>query len=494
MMIINLIFNPIINFFLRYPTPGSLSYLWNFGVSSLFFLVVQIVTGLFLSMHYVPNELFAFESVEDIMRNISYGWLFRYMHSNGASFFFICVYAHVFRNIYYLSFLKPRQWVWYSGVVILILMIATAFTGYVLPWGQMSYWAATVITNLFSVIPYCGNDVVVWLWGDYGVTTSTLNRFYTIHFILPFIILVVACLHIFVLHRRGSTSKIGITIENGKIMFHPFFTFKDLVFLTIVIMIFLSVVGFAPNYLGHPDNYIPADPLVTPGHIVPEWYFLPFYAMLRCVPNKSLGVIVLACSLLQLFLLPSLHPNANILNSKILMRETIYDKNTDYQSNIKKKDDETARIIFFGFRIYIILFWVFLIDCVLLGILGAKSLENPYVKISLVCTIFYFLFFYLSSFIFSEKGYKLLSFFLTIIESSNIKEKAKNKYFYFISSIKKFRGEKLNYYSKICGYLSILKSAVQFPHGKDFIAEYERRKWLDSLSEIDRILEETRGK
>lgn len=378
----------------------------------------------------------------------------------GLLFFFICVYAHVFRNIYYLSFLRPRQWVWYSGVVILILMIATAFTGYVLPWGQMSYWAATVITNLFSVIPYCGNDVVVWLWGDYGVTTSTLNRFYTIHFILPFIILIVACLHIFVLHRRGSTSKLGIVIENGKIMFHPFFTFKDFVFLTIVFMIFLSIIGFAPNYLGHPDNYIPADPLVTPSHIVPEWYFLPFYAMLRCVPNKSLGVIVLACSLLQLFLLPALYPNANLMNSKIVVRETLFNKNRNYFYTTRDKDDETARIIFFGFKFYIVLFWLFLIDCILLGVLGAKSLETPYVGVSLFCTIFYFLFFYIGSFIFSEKGQKLLSFFLLLPEIVlKLLEESKQRFNYFINGFKKILNNKKSLKSKILDILSLVKES-----------------------------------
>lgn len=411
MTIIKMIFTPIINFFLNYPTPGSLSYVWNFGICSFFFLMVQIVSGLFLSMHYVPSESLAFDSVEEIMRDISYGWLFRYMHSNGASFFFISVYAHVFRNIYYLSFLRPRQWVWYTGVTILILMIVTAFTGYVLPWGQMSYWAATVITNLFSTIPYCGGDVVVWLWGDYGVTTSTLNRFYTVHFILPFVIFILSCLHVFVLHKKGSTSKLALTLEGGKLMFHPFFTFKDLVFLMIVIIIFLAVIGYAPNYLGHPDNYIPADPLVTPGHIVPEWYFLPFYAMLRCVPNKSLGVLVLVCSLLQLFLLPSLYPNGNVLNAKIITQETTFDKNR-YNFHVRRKDDETARIIFFGFRSYIILFWLFFINCVFLGILGSLPLDSPYVNVGLLCTIFYFLFFYIGSFIFSERGNRLIAFIL----------------------------------------------------------------------------------
>lgn len=292
------------DFFLKYPTPNNIGYFWNFGVASLAFLGVQIITGVFLSMNYVPNAELAFISVENIMRNVFLGWFFRYMHLNGASFFFICVYLHAFRNLYYFSFLRPRQNVWNIGVLILLLMILTAFTGYVLPWGQMSFWAATVITNLASAVPFCGDFIVIWLWGGYSINTFTLNRFFSFHYILPFIILALVAIHIIFLHSEGSSNKLSSVFKFDKLMFHPYFTTKDVNFLVIIFFIYFSFVGFFPNYLGHPDNYIPADPLVTPSHIVPEWYFLPFYAILRSIPSKSLGVAVLLLSILILMIFP----------------------------------------------------------------------------------------------------------------------------------------------------------------------------------------------
>lgn len=407
---------------MRYPTPGSLGYLWNFGVSSLMFLVLQIITGAFLSMHYVPSEDAAFNSVEDIMRNVNYGWLFRYMHSNGASFFFISVYIHMLRNIYYLSFVKPRHIVWYSGCVIFILMIITAFTGYVLPWGQMSFWAATVITNLFSVLPFCGNEIVVWIWGDYGVSSSTLNRFYTIHFVLPIVIAILAMYHIFVLHAKGSSNKLSIFNIQDNSGFHPFFIYKDFKFLIIILIIFLGFVGFAPNALGHPDNYIPADPMVTPEHIVPEWYFLPFYAMLRCVPNKSLGIIILALSIIQLFLLPSMYPSRTILTAKIGLSDWILHifPNKYFDTEEVKKFSRLT----LGFRLYSFFFWGFFVNCVFLGILGAKPLEYPYIELSRVCTFFYFAFFFIGAFIFSDhsaRGRGLISLFTLLYDSVYMK-------------------------------------------------------------------------
>ena len=415
---ISRLLNSILNFFMKYPTSGNLSYMWNFGVSSLFFLILQIVTGLFLSMHYIPSEADAFNSVESIMRDINYGWLFRYLHSNGASFFFISVYLHVFRSICYLSFTKPRHLVWHSGVILFILMIITAFTGYVLHRGQMSFWAATVITNLFSVIPIFGNLIVFWLWGDYAVSTITLNKFYTLHFVLAILILIISCFHMFFLHKKGSSNKLGLNFYLDKAMFHPFYIFKDINFLTIIILIFLLIIGFFPNILSHPDNYIPADPLSTPAHIVPEWYFLPFYAMLRSVPNKELGVIILVASIFQLFLLPHIYPSRDVLNNKNILKDEsgqLKFLNKEEMITIEVTENKNVEVLTrwgFGCKSYLIFYWMFVVNCIFLGILGSKSLEYPYVTFSLICTIFYFLFFYIGAFIFSETGLRIIIFIL----------------------------------------------------------------------------------
>ncbi|MBV68313.1 MAG: cytochrome b [Pelagibacterales bacterium] len=346
-----------------YPTPKNLNYWWNFGSLAGFFLLVQIITGIMLSMHYTAHVDHAFASIEHIMRNVNHGWLIRYVHMNGASFFFIVVYIHIFRGLYYGSYKAPRELLWWLGIIILLLMMATAFMGYVLPWGQMSFWGATVITNLFSAIPVIGEAVVQWLWGGYSVDNPTLSRFYTLHFLLPFLIVGVVVLHIVALHTHGSNNPLGIDRKGPQdsIPFHPYYTVKDFFGLGVALTIFFSVVFFAPDYLGHPDNYVPADPLKTPAHIVPEWYFLPFYAILRAIPDKLGGVIAMFSAIFVLFLLPWL---------------------------------DTSKVRSATFRpIYKILFWVFLVDAVILGWIGSKPAEGNYILIGRISTFYYFLHF-----------------------------------------------------------------------------------------------------
>src|SRR5277367_1983680 len=264
-----------------FPTPRNLNFWYAFGAILTFCLGMQIVTGIVLAMHYVPNSDLAFDSVENIMRDVNYGWLMRYMHANGASLFFIAVYVHIFRGMYYGSYKAPRELLWILGVVILLLMMTTAFMGYVLPWGQMSFWGATVITNLFSAIPVVGNAIVTWLWGGFAVGDPTLNRFYSLHYLLPFVIVAVIFLHIVALHITGSNNPLGIEVKGpaDTLPFHPYYTAKDSVGICVFLIVFAVLVFFAPNYLGHADNFIPANPLSTPSEIVPEWYFLPFYAI-----------------------------------------------------------------------------------------------------------------------------------------------------------------------------------------------------------------------
>jgi ubiquinol-cytochrome c reductase cytochrome b subunit len=302
---------PIINLLndhlIDYPTPVNINYLWNFGSMAGIFLVVQILTGIFLAMHYTPHVDLAFLSVEHIMRDVNNGWLIRYLHANGASMFFGVVYIHIARGIYYGSYQKPRGFVWVAGVVILILMMATAFMGYVLPWGQMSFWAATVITNLFSAFPIVGEPIVAWLWGGFSVDNATLNRFFSFHYLLPFLIVGAVLAHLAVLHQNGSNNPLGVHSGIDKIPFYPYFIIKDLFSWVIAFVFYFGFVFFAPNYLGHTDNYIEANAMVTPAHIVPEWYFLPFYAILRSIPHKLGGVIAMFAALLVLFLLPYLN-------------------------------------------------------------------------------------------------------------------------------------------------------------------------------------------
>ena len=290
----------------QYPAPRNLSYWWNFGSLAGAALAIQLATGIVLAMHYVPHGDMAFDSVERIMREVNYGWLLRYVHATGASLFFFVVYVHLFRNLYYGSYKYPREILWWIGIVILLVMVATAFTGYVLPWGQMSFWAATVITNLFSAIPWIGGGVVEFLWGGFTVGDPTLNRFFSLHYLLPFVLVGLVFLHLWALHEHKSNNPLGIDIQGPQdtVPFHPYYTYKDLFGLGVFLIVLAAFVFYEPNYLGHPDNYIPADPLQTPPHIVPEWYFLPFYAILRAVPDKLGGVILLFASIMILFLVP----------------------------------------------------------------------------------------------------------------------------------------------------------------------------------------------
>lgn len=370
---------------ISYLSPINLSGWWNFGSLALFCLVVQIVTGIFLAMHYVPSDLLAFNSVEHIMREVKYGWFLRYVHANGASFFFMVVYAHIFRGLYYGSYMPPRRSVWNIGVIILLIMILTAFLGYVLPWGQMSFWAATVITSLLSTIPVVGTELVHWLWGGFSVTTFTLNRFFSLHYLLPFVLAVLVFFHLALLHEAGSGNPLGVDTKtaDGYIdgqRFHPHYTIKDLHGILIYLIFYLFFVFFAPNFFGHPDNYIPANPDQTPAHIVPEWYFLPFYAILRSVPNKLLGVILLVAAIIIMLLFPFFIKDS-------VLRST------------------TFRPVFKFF------FWIFLIDCLVLGWIGGKPIEYPYYSIGVVATLFYFFYFivlvpyihYLDRMLFSEE-------------------------------------------------------------------------------------------
>ena len=291
-----------------FPTPRNFNYFWNFGALAMINLVIMIATGIFLAMNYTAHTSLAFDSVERIMRDVNYGWLIRYVHMNGASMFFIVVLVHVWRGMYYGSYKAPRELLWMLGVLIFLLMMATAFMGYVLPWGQMSFWGATVITNLFSAIPLVGDSIVTLLWGGFSVDNPTLNRFFSLHYLLPFVIVGVVFLHIAALHITGSNNPLGIEPKGPQdtLPFHPYYTIKDSVGIVVYLIVFAFLVFFTPNYLGHPDNYIPANPLVTPAHIVPEWYFLPFYAILRAVPNKLGGVLLMFGSIAIMFVLPFL--------------------------------------------------------------------------------------------------------------------------------------------------------------------------------------------
>lgn len=287
-----------------YPTPLNLNYLWSFGSAAGLCLVIQMISGILLAMHYTPHIDLAFSSVEHIMRDVNNGWLIRYLHANGASMFFIVVYCHLFRGLFYGSYMFPRQLLWVSGVVIFLLMMATGFMGYVLPWGQMSFWGATVITNLFSAIPVVGSSIVEWLWGGFSVGNATLNRFFSLHYLLPFVIAGLVIVHLSLLHTDGSSNPLGVNTNVQTISFYPYFYVKDL-FAFFILVFFLSVIiVYYPNSLGHPDNYIPANPMSTPAHIVPEWYFLPFYAILRSIPDKLGGVLAMFGAIVVLMILP----------------------------------------------------------------------------------------------------------------------------------------------------------------------------------------------
>ena len=346
-----------------FPTPRNFNYFWNFGALAMINLMIMIATGIFLAMHYTPHVNYAFDSVERIMRDVNYGWLLRYVHANGASMFFIVVYIHIWRGLWYGSYKAPRELLWMLGVVIFLLMMATAFMGYVLPWGQMSFWGATVITNLFSAIPLVGPDIVVWLWGGFSVDNPTLNRFFSLHYLLPFVIVGVVFLHVAALHITGSNNPLGIDPKGPQdtIPFHPYYTIKDSVGVVAYLIVFAILVFFMPNYLGHPDNYIPANPLVTPAHIVPEWYFLPYYAILRAVPDKLGGVVLMFGSIAILFVLPWL--------------------DTSPVRSMKFRPLARPFLLLFGICFFVLMY------C------GAKPPEGIYVTIARVATAYYFLYF-----------------------------------------------------------------------------------------------------
>jgi ubiquinol-cytochrome c reductase cytochrome b subunit len=355
------LFAVVNNHIIDYPTPINLNYFYGFGSLAGIMLVVQILTGIFLAMHYTPHIDLAFNSVEHIMRDVNNGWLIRYTHANGASFFFIVVYVHIFRGLYYGSYITPREGLWCSGVVIFILMMATAFMGYVLPWGQMSFWGATVITNLFSAIPLVGKDIVDWLWGGFAVDNPTLNRFFSLHFTMPFVIVGAVLIHLILLHEVGSNNPLGLTLKTENIPFYPYFYTKDLFGLMVLFLVFFTFVFYYPNTLGHPDNYIEANPMKTPLHIVPEWYFLPFYAILRSIPNKIGGVIGMFGSLVILLTIP-------------------FTNSSEIRST--------------AFRpIFKVAYWLLVVAFLLLGWVGQMPVEYPYTEIGVISMIYYFAFF-----------------------------------------------------------------------------------------------------
>ena len=349
--------------FVAYPIPRNLNYWYTFGGILAFMLASQIVTGVVLAMHYAADAGIAFTSVEKIMRDVNYGWLLRYLHATGASMFFIAVYIHIFRGLYYGSYKAPREILWILGVIIFLLMMATAFMGYVLPWGQMSFWGATVITSLFSAIPLVGEWITTWLWGGFAVGDATLKRFYSLHYLLPFMIAGVVVLHIWALHVAGQTNPTGLEVKSKQdvVPFTPHATMKDAFSLVLFLIVFAYFVFYHPNFLGHADNYTPANPLVTPSHIVPEWYFLPFYAILRAIPNKLGGVIAMFGSIAVLFLVPWL---------------------------------DTSRVRSASYRpLYRQFFWILVAVCIGLGWLGSQLPEGPYVIASRILTAWYFIHF-----------------------------------------------------------------------------------------------------
>ena len=363
---------------LDFPTPKNLNYFWTFGGILAVMLVVQIITGVVLAMHYTPHVSMAFQSVEGIMRDVNSGWLIRYLHANGASMFFIAVYIHMFRGMYYGSYKAPREVLWMIGVLIYLVMMATAFMGYVLPWGQMSFWGAKVITNLFSAIPWVGDSITTLLWGGYSIDNPTLNRFFSLHYLLPFVLAGLVVLHIWALHVVGNNNPTGVSVKGPQdtIPFSPYYTVKDAFAIVVFLMFYAAWVFFSPNYLGHAINYQEANPLVTPAHIVPEWYYLPFYAILRAIPDKLGGVIAMFGSILILFALPWLD------TSKV--------RSGNYRPIFKQ------------------FFWLFAINCVILGFAGSGAPDNyflsheasnpdewalTYKLVGQICTAYYFLHF-----------------------------------------------------------------------------------------------------
>jgi ubiquinol-cytochrome c reductase cytochrome b subunit len=414
----------ILGHLVGYPTPVNLGYVWNFGSLLGLILVSQIVSGVLLAMQYTPNIEYAFLSVEHIMRDVNYGWFFRYLHANGASFFFFFVYLHLARSLYFGFFTRPRLALWYSGIIIFFLMMAIAFMGYVLPWGQMSFWGATVITNLFTAIPFFGELIAYWLWGGFSVGNATLVRFFSLHYCLPFILLGLILVHLILLHQEGSNNPITILYITDKIFFYPYFYIKDYFGFFIVVFSMLFIISYYPDLLGHPDNYIEANALVTPAHIVPEWYFLPFYAILRAVPSKLGGVVLMGLSIAILFILPflSLH-----------IRSTF----------------SPARVLYNNF----IFFFFFVV--ILLGYLGGLPIEEPYTIVSQIFAVYYFSFFIILIFFEYYSTYALHSFNVNTPENLLIVDEycyANGHYEGFLSRLEELNN--LNYrYNVFTGWL-----------------------------------------
>ena len=357
----NVYLNLVNSYMIDSPQPSSINYWWNLGSLLGLCLVIQICTGIFLAMHYSSDIELAFNSVEHIMRNVQFGWLLRYMHANGASFFFACMFIHIGKGLYYGSYRSPRTLVWIIGVIIFVLTMAAAFLGYCVVYGQMSHWGALVITNLFSAIPFVGQDIVSWLWGGFSVSNPTIKRFFAFHYLVPFIIAAVVIMHMMALHVHGSSNPLGVTGNLDRLPMHGYFVFKDLITIFVFMILFSLFVFFSPNTLGHSDNYIPGNPLVTPASIVPEWYLLPFYAILRSIPDKLLGVIVMFGAILVLLVLP-------------------YTDRSVVRGNTFK-----ALSKFF--------FWVFVCNFVLLGMIGQVHVEVPYVVVGQISTFIYFAYF-----------------------------------------------------------------------------------------------------
>jgi ubiquinol-cytochrome c reductase cytochrome b subunit len=359
-----LIKDPIVAFgnshIVDYPTPSNLNYLWSFGSMGGLILVIQIISGILLAMHYTPHIDLAFLSLEYFMRQVDFGWLIRYIHANGASMFFGAIYLHIARGIFYSSYAYPRGQLWISGIIIFILMMATGFMGYVLPWGQMSFWGVTVITNFFTAIPFVGTEIVEWLWGGFTIKNPTLNRFFSLHFTMPFIIAGATVLHLSLLHRDGSNNPLGSEAGYSVVGFYPYFYAKDLFAFSFFLTIFSSFVMFAPNYLGHADNYIMADPFHTPKHIVPEWYFLPFYAILRSIPDKVGGIVIMGGAIVMLLIFPLI--------------------------NIAETRSPIFRPLYKSFVMF------FLSNFLLLGYLGQSSTDYPFGFVGQCSTLYYFLF------------------------------------------------------------------------------------------------------
>ena len=358
----NYLFAILDSHIVHYPSPAIITYAWSFGALAGVCLVIQMLSGIFLAMHYTPDIEMAFSSVEYIMRDVNNGWLIRYIHANGASMFFIAVYSHICRGLYYGSYMEPREYLWCSGVIILLLMMGTAFTGYVLPWGQMSFWGATVITSMVTAIPVAGKSIVQWFWGGYTVDNPTLHRFFSIHFLLPFLIAGLSLIHLALLHQHGSNTPVGSDSGIDDVPFYPYFVAKDLFAFFSFLCFFCVFLFYFPNVLNHPDNCIPADPLETPAHVVPEWYFLPYYAILRSIPHKVGGILAMGGAILVLLLIP--------------FTNTSEVRNTTYRPIFK------------------ICFWLFIADFIILTWVGQKPVRDTYIFVGQIGTAYYFLFFF----------------------------------------------------------------------------------------------------